>query len=652
MPTPTPRETFRFRDFELDVAAYELHRQGRAVRLERRPMDLLILLVERRRQLVTRSDIVDRLWGKDVFVDVEMGINTVISKVRQALRDSADTPAFVETVAGKGYRFIAPVEVLSEPNPIAANHDIPATSTSTAPAQSAPVSTSRARSPARFMVGLLVFGLVAGLAAWAWFGAGAPASRVTIAVLPFENMSNDRERDYLADGLAEETSAALGQIDPEHVSVIGRTSTLIYKGSKKSLAQIGRELGADYLVESSIRAESGRLRVTSKLIQVRTQVQVWSSSYDREPIGVLGMQRELSSAIAEQVRLRLAPERLNGLGRRQTRNADAYDLYLRGRYFGNQRVPETNARAIQYYERAIALDPDYALAWSGIAETYAASAINGDAPPLTVGPRARDAATRALQAAPELAEVQASRAYVSFALDWDWTGAEVAVRRAIELDPHYAVAHRTLGHLLSQMGRHDEARAAMGRARELDPLEPTHHALSSQVAFQARDYSMAVEHARQALILDPEFWIAYVQMAQAYEQLGKTAMAFDALRNAERFSERNSKSLSLRGYLLATSGRANEAREVLRTLEAVSRDRYVPPYALALVHAGLGERDAVFECLDRAYVARDVHLIFLTVDPKWDRYRGDPRFQALLARCGFTYTASLALELTDLSFRS
>ena len=252
MPTPTPRETFRFRDFELDVAAYELHRQGRAVRLERRPMDLLILLVERRRQLVTRSDIVDRLWGKDVFVDVEMGINTVISKVRQALRDSADTPAFVETVAGKGYRFIAPVEVLSEPNPIAANHDIPATSTSTAPVQSAPVSTSRARSPARFMVGLLVFGLVAGLAAWAWFGTGAPASRVTIAVLPFENMSNDRERDYLADGLAEETSAALGQIDPEHVSVIGRTSTLIYKGSKKSLAQIGRELGADYLVESSI----------------------------------------------------------------------------------------------------------------------------------------------------------------------------------------------------------------------------------------------------------------------------------------------------------------------------------------------------------------------------------------------------------------
>jgi len=190
----------------------------------------------------------------------------------------------------------------------------------------------------------------------------------------------------------------------------------------------------------------------------------------------------------------------------------------------------------------------------------------------------------------------------------------------------------TLGHLLSQMGRHEEARAAMGRARELDPLEPTQHALSSQVAFQARDHSMAVEHARQALILDPEFWIAYVQMAQAYEQLGKTAMAFDALRNAERFSERNSKSLSLRGYLLATSGRANEAREVLRTLEAVSRERYVPPYALALVHAGLGERDAVFEWLNRAYVARDVHLIFLTVDPKWDPYRGDPRFEALLAR--------------------
>jgi TolB-like protein len=321
MPTFDARETLRFGDYELDIAAYELRCQGRAVKLERRPMDLLILLVENRRQLVSRSDIVDRLWGKDVFVDVETGVNTAISKVRQALRDPADAPSFVETIPGKGYRFVASVETVSGP-------------------------------------------------------CGAPSSptrRVMLAVLPFENLSGDSERDYFADGLAEETIAALGQIDPEHVSVIGRTSINIYKGTKKSIAEIGHELRADYLVESSIRSESGRLRITSRLIDVRDQAQVWSESYDRERTSMLGLQRGLSTAIAEQIRLRISPERLSALARRQTQDADAYDLYLRGKGLGNQATPATNARAVQYYERAIALDPKYALAWSGLAFTCAGS---------------------------------------------------------------------------------------------------------------------------------------------------------------------------------------------------------------------------------------------------------------------------------------
>jgi TolB-like protein/Flp pilus assembly protein TadD len=589
MQTSDSRDTFRFRDFELDLAAYELRRRGRPVKIGQQPMDLLILLVESRRQLVSRSDIVDRLWGKDVFVDVETGVNTAISKIRQALRDSPHAPSFVETIPGKGYRFIAAVEVIAGPHG---------------------AGTSTAVSPVR------------------------------LAVLPFENLSSDPERDYLADGLAEETIAALGQVDPEHVSVIGRTSIMVYKRSAKSLAEIGHELSADYLVESSIRADAdgSRLRITSRLIRARDQAQVWSESYDREPTSMLGLERDLSTAIAEQIRLRLSPERLSALARRQTQNADAYDMYLRGRYLGNLATPATNARSVQYYERAIALDPKYALAWSGLAFTYAASTINSDAPPLVIGPRARDAATRALQADPELAEVQTSIGYVSFLLEWDWPRSEAALRRAIALEPHYAPAHRTLGHLLSQMGRHEEAGAAVQRARDLEPLEPLHHAYSSQIAFQARDYSAAVEHARQIIIVDPEFWIGYVQLGQAYEQLGKTAMAFDALKNAGRFSERNSKALSFRGYLLAKLGRADEARDVLTTLEAVSRERYVPPYTMSLVHAGLGERAAVFEWLNHAYAARDLHLIFLTVDPRWDPYRADPRFDALLGRCGFTRT--------------
>ncbi len=640
MPASNPRETFRFRDCELDVAAYELRRHGRPVRLERRPMDLLILLVERRRQLVSRNDIVDRLWGKDVFVDVETGVNTVVFKVRQALRDSPEAPVFVETVPGKGYRFVADVEVVSCEVP---TDDSTGQTDAQRPNQTATGPRFKAPRRARLTGALLAVAMLAGFVTWAWLGVGTAVSRVTLAVLPYENLSGDPEREYLADGLAEETIASLGQVDPEHVSVIGRTSIMVYKRTTKSLAEIGRELSADYLVESSIRAEGGRLRITSKLIRVRDQVQVWSASYDREPTSMLGLQRELSAAIAEQIRLRLSPERINALARRQTRNPDAYDLYLRGRNFANQRTPATTRRAIEYYGRATAVDPDYALAWSGLAHAYSASPINGDAPPLEVAPLAREAAAHAVRAEPNLAEAQTSMGAVNFLLDWDWPVAEAAFRRAIALDPSHSVAHRYLGHILSQTGRQGEARSAMRRARELDPLDAMNHAMSSQVAFQAREYPAAVEHARRAIVLDPEFWIGHVQAGQAYEQMGQTDLALEAFTTAARFSGGNSKAISLRGYVLAKAGRANEAREVLRTLEAVSRERYVPPYAMALVHAGLGEREAAFEWLNSAYEARDVHLIFLPVDPKWDPYQADPRFEALLARCGFTRTARQGL---------
>ena len=333
---------------------------------------------------------------------------------------------------------------------------------------------------------------------------------------------------------------------------------------------------------------------------------------------------------------------MSGLARRQTQNADAYDAYLKARYLESRRTAATNAQAIQQYARALALDPNYALAWSGLAMVYASSTINGDAPPLEMGPRARDAAAQAVGANPDLAEAQMAVGYVHWLLDWDWHGAETALRHAIRLDSSNAESYRSLGHVLSQADRQDEAEAAMRQARELEPLEPSHVALSAQVAFQARNYRAAVEHARRAVFMNSTFWIGSMQLAQAYEQKGETVLALTALADAARFSGGNSKTSSLRGYILAKSGRTADAQTVLTQLERDAQERYVPPFAMALIHAGLGERDAVFEWLDKAYAARDVHLIYLPVDPKWDPYRADPRFVGLLTRCGFKSAPSKA----------
>jgi len=649
MASPGSPSVVRFRDFTLDLRSFQLLRSDRRVRLERRPMDLLILLVERRPALVTHQEIADRLWGKDVFVDVETGIHGAVRKVRQALRDSADHPAFIETVPARGYRFIAPVEVGNGSPSLASDEQgeatgppevITETGTLPTPVITGEHASVRAAGGSRLRrVWLSAAAVVAfiGLLTWYWFAPGDANSRVTLAVLPFENLSGDSDRNYLAEGLAEDLVVALDKIDPQRVSVIGRSSLKGYQRTAKTPVDVGRDLGADYLLDSSIRADNGRLRITAKLIRVRDQVQMWSDSYDRDPARLLELQRELSGAIADKISVRLSADRLAVLGRRHTQNPEAYDLYLRGLDFANQRTPPTTAMAIEYFERAVALDPHYALAWSALAMAHAASPVNSDAAPLEVWPRARAAAMEAVRAAPDLAEAQFALGYVHWMLDWDWPAAEHAVRQAIDLDPRNAMAQWTLGHILSQMGRHGEAVPPARRARELEPLFPMVFTMSSQIAFQAHDQLAALDHARQAVVLNGAFWIGYVELGQAYEQLGEYEPALDALTTAARFSGDNSKPVSLRAYTLAKAGRPREARDVLDTLEAISRKRYVPPYALALIHAGLGERDAVFQWLERAYAARDVHLIFLTVDPKWDSYRADVRFIGLLARCGFTH---------------
>jgi DNA-binding winged helix-turn-helix (wHTH) protein/tetratricopeptide (TPR) repeat protein len=568
---------YEFAEYRLDTGRLMLWRVGEQIPLTPKVFETLLLLVKRRGEILTKDELLQAIWP-DTIVE-ENNLNQHISTLRRLLGESRGENRFIATIPGRGYRFIPEVSTLFQ------------------------------RSP-------------------------EDAKQVRIGVLPFENIGAGDDREYLADGLTEETIAILGQIDPQHFSAIGRTSVRAYKGTTKSLSEIGRELDVNYLVESSLRTEGDRLRVTSRLIRVSDQLQLWSSSYDSEPGSMLTLQRELSTAIAQQVRLTLSPERLRAIGRRQTQNAEAYDLYLHGRHFWQQLTPPTTKKAIEYFTHATNLDPDYALAWSGLSDAWSSGPVSADAPPQVVTPRAREAVSRALAAEPNLAEVQTSLGFFKFWLDWDWPAAEAAFRRAIELDPGYPLGHRMLGVVLSHSSQHEEAIASIRRARELDPLYVMHQSLSSQIAFSARDYDSAVRFARHAIVVDPDFYIARLHLAQAYVELGEYDLALEHLNNAGRHGV-NTKIIALRGYIFARTGRTDEALGVLNTLETIAKDRYVPPYCIAMMHLGLGQLEEAMQWLERSYEGHDVHVIFLPVDAKWDPLRSDPRFVGLLERCGF-----------------
>ena len=574
---PSPR-ALRFGDFELDIAAYELRRRGRPMRLERLAMDLLILLIDGRDRLVPRGEIVDRLWGRDVFVDVDAGVNTLIRKLRRVLGDAVDHPRFIQTIQGKGYRFVAQVQ----------NDELDARPT-------------------------------------------------RVAIMPFENLTGDPQHEYLSDGLTEETAASLGQIlDSSLVTVIGRIWTKAYKGSAKLPAAIGQELAADYLVVGSLRADNQRLHIISNLVRMRDQVQVWSHSYHREPASVLAMQQELGtgrragSTNAASTGAPRWPEPTSDAKRRSVRLLPAGPLSLEPAHAANNGACDAGVREGDGDRSRLCAGV------LGIADAMTTGPIMGDADPIVARGPARDATTRALKGGDMLAEVQTSAGVEKFFLEWDWSGAEIALRRAIHIDGSYAMAHRLLAVVLSHSRRPDEARLEIARAKVLEPEYTMNHAISAMVEFHAGDMAAAVDHAQRAFAYEPDFWIANYHLGQAYEQQGHNDLALAALAVSTRASRHgNSKPMSVSAYVLARTGRPAEARQVLQAFEERVATRYVPPYATALVHAGFGDADTAFAWLEKAFAARDVHLIFLPVDPKWGALREEPRFHDLLRRCNF-----------------
>ncbi len=571
----------KFGHYELDPPAYELRRRGRPVRLERLPMELLLLLVERRGTLVTREEIAARLWGANVFHDVENGVHTAVRKVRRALHASRDDgPAFIQTVAGKGYRFVAPLTMSSG-------------------------------------------------------AADAVCPDISLAVLPFENLTGQPDQDYLGDGLTEETIAAMGNLAADRLKVIARTSVMRYKGTTKSAREIGRELGADYLLESTVRRDEQRIRVRATLVRAHDQVQLWSGKFDRDRRSVLKLQEDLARTIAIHVHAGVVPETAAAHSRRATTDPDAYDLYLRGRYYWNQVRSTSLWRAMECFESTISQDPSFALAWSGLADTCSILPVTSDGDPAALWPKARHAADEALRLQSGAAESWTSSGAVSFWLDWDWSRAERDLRRAVQLNPSYVPGQRFLAHVLSNLGRHPEALAVMENARRLDPLSPALCAVSGQLYFQAGQFQHAQDQARHALALHSDLWLGHLILGKVYERTKQAEAALKEFDTAFQLSEGNTEALSLKGYTLAAMGRRTEAGQVLHTLLETARTRFVPPYNVALLFAGLNDADHAYQWLEKARLNRDVHMVFLTVEPKWDPFRNQPRFLSLLKDCAF-----------------
>lgn len=575
-------ERLELNEFVLDLDRYELTCAGEPVRLERIPMDLLILLVKQSGRLVSREEIIAQLWGKDIYLDTDNSINTAIRKIRQALRDDPGQPRFIETVAGKGYRFRTTTNVVHA---------------ATRPIEHRP--------------------------------------QIMMAVLPFENLSGDPAEEYFSDGLTEETIMRLGKMSPHELGVIARTSSMTYKHTEKSAAQIGRELGVDYLVEGSVRREAGRVRVTAQLIRVSDQIHLWAENFDRPVNSILDLHSDVGSAIAAQVRLELTPEAKQELTAVRSSDPQAYDDYLRGRYhWARVTFPEMQ-KASGYFRKASDRDPAFALAYAGLADSLMIMPINSDVATCDVLSDARTAVTKALQFGANTAEAHNSAATLKFWFEWDFLGAERAAREAIRLGPNYSLAHLYLAHVLSNVGRHEEALDAIRHARVLDPFSLITNTMYGQFLYQAGRVEESLQQLRTTLEMESRFWVAQICLAKSYEQLGQYDEGLECCEKAWQLSGGNSEALSLSGYIHAVAGHRKQAEDKLRLMLPKGPGSYVPPYNLALVHAGLRQQRDAMKWLEVAYEDRDVHMVFLK-DHKWAKSLGHVRvFRQMTNRVGF-----------------
>jgi len=463
----------------------------------------------------------------------------------------------------------------------------------------------------------------------------APPKIESMAVLPLENLSRDPEQEYFADGMTEELTTDLGQI--EALRVISRTSVMRFKGVRPAggLPEIARQLKVDAVVEGSVLRSGDRVRITTQLIDARTDRHLWAHSYERDMRDVLQLQSEVAQAIANEIKIKVTPQEQVRLARARPVSPEAHEAYLKGRYYWNLRTQEGLKKGIEYFQQAIEKDPGCALAYVGLADSYL-NLIGWDlAAPREAYPRAKAAALKALQVDETLAEAHVPLGAAGFAYDWDWAGAEKELRRAIELNPSYATAHNFYAQCLMFMGRHNEALAEIKRAQDLDPVSPIHNTVRGMVFFFARRYDEAIAECQRALELNAGFYPAHLFLAEAYEQERLHDKAISEYRKAIALQEGSTRAAAglARGYVAA--GRRTEALKIISDLRQLSKQRYVSAYGITQTYIALGDFDHAWAWLEKAFEERSFQLIWLKVDPTIDPLRSDPRFQDLLRRVNF-----------------
>ncbi|HTV60186.1 MAG TPA: tetratricopeptide repeat protein [Verrucomicrobiae bacterium] len=630
--TAATRRT-RFGAYEVDLRAGEVYKHGIRLKLQDQPFHVLAVLLEHPGDVVTREELRQKLWPSDTFVDFDTGLNSAIKKLRDALSDSAEHPRFIETLPRRGYRFVAPVDGIAGEGQKEKAVLVPQESESQA-----------AVGPSRRVLWLVVVAAacVLGVAGWAWrLLRSYPATPAvppihSLAVLPLQNLSGDPSQDYLADGMTEELIGRLANI--HGLRVISRTSAMHFKNTQLSVPEIAKTLGVDAIVEGSVIREGNQVRVHAQLIRGASDDHIWAAEYQREYRSLLAVQEEVARTIAERIQISLTPqeqERLT-LASAHPLDPETHEDYLKGRYYFNLRTQDALNKSIAFFQQAIARDPGYALAYSGLADTYAMLGFRGGFPSKDSLSRAKAAALKAIELDDTLAEPHASLAFIAETHEWDWATAEREYKRAVQLNPGDARAHHWYAGYLMYVGRFEEGISEERRARDLDPLSlPVNNALAGRLLVAGR-VDEALEQLKKTMEMDPRFASTHQTLGWAYLNMGKHEEAIQEFEQALQLSgtDDTDRVVDL-GFAYAAAGKREKARKILAKLMKLHHQGLVPSGSIAILYGALGEMDEAFVWLEKAYEERDPELTYIKVPHRrFEPLRHDPRYQDMLHRMG------------------